>query len=158
MDQDSSSLCMALGRPLPAAVRIISRNRDTIIIDLPSLSTEPVTVTRTAIFLDHDADMRVLDVLFALHARNRAVRSNVVGLAESSGRLNVWYGDPDTLDMARRVIQDATTAALFPYDQWTVDRITLAPMRDGIVDRELLPARDLLRTVSERYRLGLVTV
>ena len=108
---------------------------------MPSLATDPVTVTRTAIILDPDADMRVLDVLFALHARNRAIRANVVGLAESKKAASTtWYGDLSTLDIARCALQDAATAALWPYDQWRADTFILVPMRDGIADRDQLEA------------------
>jgi hypothetical protein len=153
---DPSPTALDLGRPLPAAVRIIARTRDIILVDLPSLPTHPVTVTRTAIILDQDADMRIFDVLFALHARNRNIRANVIGLAESQGRISTFYGDPETLDRARCALQDAATAALWPYDNWRADQFILVPLRDGAVDRDQLEARHLLRSVPERYSLGLV--
>ena len=144
---------------MPATSRIICWLRDVLVLDLPSLPTQPrPTMTRTAIVFDPDADLRILDVLIALYYRDRQICSNVIGLAESRGRITCWYGDPKTFDRALISIQSAAHVALWPFDHWTVEPLVLAPMReDGTVDRANLPERDLLRAVPERYKLGLVT-
>jgi len=138
---------------MPVYVRVVTWLRDVIVLDLPSTDR---LFTRTAIILDSDADTRILDVLFALHVQNRHIRANVIGLAETRGQITFWYGDKQTLGHSRRPMTDAANAALFPYDKWLVSEPILAPMVDGVLDRDNLAATDLLRAVPERYSLGLV--
>jgi hypothetical protein len=139
--------------PIPAYARVVAWLRDVIVLDLPSAEK---LATRTAIIPDADADMRILDVLFALHAQNRHIRANVVGLTETKGRVTFWYGDPLTIDKSRQHVSNAAYAALFPLDKWQVNEPILAPMRDGVLVRAKLQPTDLLRTVPERFSLGLV--
>ncbi len=139
--------------PIPAYARVVARLRDVIVLDLPSAER---FATRTAVVLDEDADMRILDVLFALHAQNRHIRANVIGLAETRGRITFWYVDPLTLDKSRQHVSNAAYAALFPLDKWQVNEPILAPMHEGVLVRAKLQPTDLLRTVPERFSLGLV--
>jgi len=139
---------------IPTCARLVVQLRDVWILDILSAST---LYTRTAIIFDPDADTRILDVLFSLHARDRHTRANVIGLAESKGVITFWYGDSTTIDYSRRSLIDAANAVLFPYDKWVVNPPIIAPMlRDGTLDRDKLALSDPLRDVPERYKLGLV--
>jgi hypothetical protein len=147
------------GHELPTSSRIIGRTRDVIVLDLPSAATKPrPTFTRCAIVLDPQADLRVFSVLAALHYQALKYRVNVIGLAKQrNSRLRWWYGDPATEQEARAPMQEAVRTALFPYDNWTAEPPTLVRMVDGVLDRDDLAINDLLRSVPDRYRLGLVT-
>jgi len=102
-------------------------------------------------------DLRVLDTLFALHAQNRRIRSNLIAIAETQGRISYWYGDPLTIEKSRKAVSEAAFAALYPLDRWQVNEPTTVTMVNGVLNRNRLPAGDLLRTVPERFNLGLVT-
>ena|SRR5579872_4530702 len=153
-DQDPS---LIEGRPMPASSRIVARWRDALVLALPSADTKPATLTHTALIFDRDADFRIIDVFMALHYRNVNIRKSIIALAESQGRVQWWHSDPNTVEFARRPLQEACNAALWPYDRWTTEVYQLAPMLpDGTLDRANLPADSLLRVVPERITLGRV--
>jgi hypothetical protein len=148
---------LAPGRSLPVNVHVVARLRDVVILDFPSLATKPTTYTRTAIILDKHADPRLFEILFALHYQNLKVRINTLAIAKVEGMLRWWYGDPETLDNARRPIIDACNAAFWPTDRIYTEAGILAPMSDGRLDRENLARDDLLKlSVPEHFKLGLV--
>ena len=137
----------------PSQMHVIADLRDVRILEmgLPNNLTQ-----RLAVIFDHDRDQRVIDVLQSISFRAPHFRANLIALAESGGDLTLWYGDAQTLDAARRPFQEATTAALWPYDNWRVKEVILAPVHDGVLVRDELPARDLLQAAPARYVLGLV--
>jgi hypothetical protein len=142
---------------LPAAAQIKLATRDFHIIDWYINST---TVQRMAVIYDYDADQRVLDFLTALHFMHPNVRANVIGVAESQGRVTVWYGDKASLtdEGAGPALNEAVMAATWPTDKWICGRIILAPMRDNVLDRARLDPNSQLLAVPERFQLGLIEV
>jgi hypothetical protein len=145
------------GRSIPPNVHVVDRLRDVVILDLPSLATTPPTYTRTAIILDKRADPRMFEILFALHYQNLNIRVNLLAIAKVEGMLRWWYGDPDTFMAARAPLIKACNSAFWPTDRIYTENGILVPMKDGRLDRDNLPSDEtLLRTVPERYKLGLV--
>jgi hypothetical protein len=145
---------------LPATSRVIARLRDLVIIDLPSVATNPKpTFTRTAVIFDQSADPRIFSVVAAMHYQALRFRINTIGFAKiKGGKLRWWYGgDHATGQLARVPLQKAIQSALFPSDNWVAEPATLVTMVDGLLDRDSLAADDLLRAVPGRYNLGLVT-
>lgn len=154
---DITTNFLAPGRSLPTNVHLIERMRDVVILDLPSLATKPPTYTRTAVILDQRADPRMFEILFALHYRNLAIRVNLLAIAKVKGRLRWWYGDPATIDTARRPMIEACDAAFWPTDRIDTEPGILVPVKGGRLDRDSLPASEaLLRVVPEQFKLGLV--
>jgi hypothetical protein len=159
MDFDLSPLG---GRQLPQPGRLITRLRDAVILDLPSIDKPKLSCTRTAVLFGEDAhaDPRVIDVLLAFHYRALKYRVNLIALAKvrhlNGTGLRWWYGSRFDADRAHRELSEASHVALWPADRWEVEPATIAPMRDGVLDRDRLQLNDLLRVVPESYRLGLV--
>lgn len=141
---------------LPAAIKLILGLKDFQIYDR-FISDRPPRVQRLLVAYDEDRDERVLDFLGAAHYMHPKFCANIVGLAESRGRINVFYGDPLTLTDAQRPLSEAAYRALYPGDKWHVD-LALVPMRDGLLDRTRLDAQSTLHVAPLRFQLGLIEV
>ena len=155
-------LDVSIGHQLPgiASSRIIGRTREWIVADIPSADTKPrPTCTRSAIYVDPQADTRIFGVVAALHYMAFKYRVNLIGIAKMPGaRLCWWYGDAETEPYARRPFIEAVNAAIGFGDHWSLDIPgIIVPMHEGVLVRDDLVSDDLLRSVPERYRLGLVT-
>src|SRR5271168_2216116 len=81
---------------LPAAIKLILGLKDFQIYDR-FISDRPRRVQRVCVGYDDDRDERVLDFFGAAHYMHPKFCANIVGLAESKGRIAVFYGDPITL-------------------------------------------------------------
>jgi hypothetical protein len=108
-----------------------------------------------AVLFDYDRDERVLDFLTAAHYACPKIRANIVGVAETKGRVAVYYGCPLTITEAQRALSEAAYRALYPGDKWHVDMV-LVPMRDGVLDHARLDAQSQLQAAPPRFQLGLV--
>jgi hypothetical protein len=139
---------------LPAAAAIKQCLRDHLIIDW-YISSAPPLVQRMAVLFDYDRDERVLDFLSAAHYACPKLRANIVGVAETKGRIAVFYGCPLTIAEAQRALSEAAYRALYPGDRWHVD-IVLVPMRDGVLDRAKVAETSPLHAAPPRFQLGLV--
>jgi hypothetical protein len=141
---------------LPANARIHLDARDFQIIDF--LTTEdPPRLHRLAVIYDADRDQRVLDFLTCASYGAPAIRANIIGVAESKGRIAVYYGDLLTLDKAERALSEAAHRALYPTDRWAVD-LTLVPVHKGQLDRSRLPETSPLLAAPARFSYGLIEV
>jgi hypothetical protein len=141
---------------LPAAAQIKQCLRDHLIIDW-LISSSPPLVQRMAVLFDYDRDERILDFLTAAHYACPKLRANIVGVAETKGRIAVFYGCPLTIPEAQRALSEAAYRALYPGDKWHVD-IVPVPMRDGVLDRTRLDEKHTLHATPPRYQLGLIEV
>jgi hypothetical protein len=141
---------------LPAAIKLVLNLKDFQIYDR-FIRDRPPRVQRLFVGYDDDRDERVLDFLGAAHYIHPQFCANIVGLAESKGRIAVFYGDPITLTDAQRPLSEAAYRALYPGDKWHVD-MRLVPMRDGLLDRTRLDAQSPLQAAPLRFQLGLIEV
>jgi hypothetical protein len=139
---------------LPAAATLKISLRDYQIIDW-RISIDPPLVQRMWLGFDLDRDERVHDVLSAAHYACPKIRANIVGVAETKGRIAVFYGCPLTVTEAQRSLSEAAYRALYPHDKWHVD-IVLVPMHDGVLDRTRLDAQSPLQAAPGRFQLGLI--
>jgi hypothetical protein len=139
---------------LPAAASVQLCLRDHQVIDW-YISSSPPLKQRMVVLFDYDRDERVLDFLSAAHYACPKIRANIVGVAETKGRIAVFYGCPLTLTEAQRSLSEAAYRALSPGDRWHVD-IVPVPMRDGALDRTRLDTLSPLHAAPPRFQLGLI--
>jgi hypothetical protein len=147
---------------LPPGTKVILALRDYVLIEL-LLPNIPLA-QRLAICFDEDRDIRILSVLAALVITDRSMCANLIGLAETQGRVtSFWAGPRPALiggmhtKLLQKALQHAAKAALWPDDEWMVEPPTFCVMKpDATLDREALPANSQLRIIPERYALGRV--
>jgi hypothetical protein len=139
---------------LPAAAQIKLCLRDYLILDW-FISSSPPRLQRMIAFFDYDHDERVLDFLTAAHYACPRLRANIVGVAETKGRVAVYYGCSLTITEAQRALSEAAYRAMYPGDRWHVD-IVPVPMRDGVLDRARLAEQSPLHAAPPRFQLGLI--
>lgn len=141
--------------------RVVFSAKDYSIIELAA-SDDGRTVQRLIVIYDQNRDLRVLDALGALYLRDRNLACDLLGLAESKGWLDYWWGNPATFEYSRISMIAACKAALAHTDRWDVRAPILVDMTPaGVVDVDNLPAREpgsLIRCAPHRYPLGRVTV
>lgn len=139
-------------------VRIHLDARDFQIVDR-LINDHPPLLQRLIVVYDADRDLRVLNVLSAINYAAPRICSNIVGLAESQGRLRVFYGDPLTVTSAHRALSEAAYKALWPGDRWQIDLISV-PMHNGKLARECLPKDSpqyaTLLVAPARFQYGLI--
>jgi hypothetical protein len=154
MASSSAELSAPRQARLPAAASLKLCLRDHLIIDW-FISSAPPLMQRMVVLFDYDRDERILDFLTAAHYACPKIRANIVGVAETKGRIAVFYGCPLTLTEAQRSLSEAAYRALYPGDKWYVD-IVLVPMRDGLLDRTRLAEQSPLHAAPPRFQLGLI--
>jgi hypothetical protein len=150
----SSAAFAALQARLPEAARLNNAGRDFLVCDWV-VPDKPVLTQRMGVVFDHDRDERILDFLTAAHYIAPQIRCNIVAVAESKARVTVWYGCPLTFTNAQRPLSEAAYKAVWPGDRWQVD-LLLAPLKNGLLDRDRLSADSPLRAVPQRFQLGLL--
>lgn len=123
------------------------------------VSEDPPQLQRQFVAYDVDRDEGSLDVLSAVNYLNPQIRANIVAVAESKGRIAIYYGDLLTRDKAERVLGEACYKALYPRTKWTPD-IIFVPMSDGVLDRSRLPENSPqhapLLAAPQRFQYGLI--
>lgn len=143
---------------MPANVRIHLDARDFQIVDR-LISEEPPLLQRIFVAYDPDRDQRTLNVLSAINYTAPSLCSNIVAMAESNGRLRIFYGCLLTIKNAQRAFSESCYKALWPADKWQCD-VILVPMHEGQLARERLPADSpqhaSLITAPARFQYGLI--
>jgi hypothetical protein len=141
---------------LPAGATLKQCKQDHVIIDW-YISGVPPFVQRMLVQFDYDRDERILDFLTAAHYSCPRIRANIIGVAETKGRVAVYFGCPLAVDEAHRKLSEAAYRALAPADEWHVD-IKVVPVRDGVLDRTRLDEQHPLHAAPARFEFGLIAV
>jgi hypothetical protein len=138
---------------LPANVRVHLSARDFQILDRQASDT---LLQRVYVGYDADRDEKVLDVFSAVNYANPQVCDHIIGMAETKGRLTVWFADMQMLTNAQRVIPEAAYRALYPNDKWAVD-VVMVPVTNRLLARDRLqPSSHPLLASPARFQYGLI--
>jgi hypothetical protein len=101
------------------------------------------------------ADRRVEALLAALYLKDREMLEQLVGIAESRGRIDFWCWSSEHLKDVQRALDAAAASIMVP---WRANAGQSVPCKGAVVDWEALPADHPLRSTAKGQRLGRVAV
>jgi hypothetical protein len=149
---------------LPPGVRPLQVRRDFLLLEI-TLSPHTPQAQRVGILLDSDYDLRIASVLAALVIINRGECRNLIGLAESHGKIMSYWAGPPIAFIAdwhaaslQEALKHAADAALFDSDTWEVEPPQfVAVLSDGKLDYNALDKDHPLRKIPARVPPGRVS-
>lgn len=98
-------------------------------------------------------DERVTALLAALYIKDRDMLDQLVGIAESRGRIDWWARSSEHLRDIQRALDAAANAAMLP---WRANAGQIVPCQGTVVDWAALPDTHPLKSTAKGQRLGRV--
>lgn len=100
-------------------------------------------------------DTRVTALLAALYLKDREMLEQLVGVAESRGRIDFWCRSSDSSDLRdlQRALDAAANAVMLP---WRTNPGQTVPCQGTVVDWKALPETHPLKSSAKGQRLGRV--
>jgi hypothetical protein len=99
------------------------------------------------------ADRRVEPLLAALYLKDREMLEQLVGIAESRGRIDFWCRSSEHLRDLQRALDVAANAVMLP---WRANAGQTVPCQGAVVDWAALPETHPLKSTAKGQRLGRV--
>jgi hypothetical protein len=114
-----------------------------------------------AILWDRDRDTRMVATLAALYLRKREMLEQLVGVAESRGKIDFWCRSAEDAKELRGALDEASAAISFG-NAWKANVGQVVPCTStGAVDWEKLDEKDpqlgALRSAAKGHGLGVIT-
>jgi hypothetical protein len=96
-------------------------------------------------------DTRVTALLAGLYLKDREMLEQLVGIAESRGRIDFWCRSSEHLRDIQRALDTAANAVMLP---WRANAGQTVPCAASLVDWAALPETHPLKSTAKGQRLG----